>query len=346
LVINSQTNSNFYLKRQKYEWKKIPLEKFSFKKVKKNVKLIHSTKSRMGFESIKMMKQEVSVIMAAKIFKILTLLISLSFYPDVVAKLLTQEKMKKNLRWELKVPKKQILLDSRENSLLIKTLNFQLYRDLVSEFKKLKMDGLYFKKLLLDDGGNLEKNSSIAIELKSKNVKFFSFYKNKDRKYIIDFWIENLKNEKIIKNKLIKDKILKKKTLLKSKNKKIKKKIKTFKSRNKNSDKIKQKKSLNFGSKEYRDFRYGAPFVWDYLPMIYRHKIIINIERKTPDFFYKIKDRNFEKSKKEAHLQLTINLYRKKKYGLMNKSMKLFNNKYDDSSALEIHDYLKANAIL
>ncbi|MDC0254581.1 hypothetical protein OAK75_06750, partial [Bacteriovoracales bacterium] len=92
------------------------------------------------------MKQEVSVTMAAKTFKILTLLISISFNSSISAKLILQEKMKKNLRWELKVPKKQVLLEGNQSYFSIKTLNFQLYRELVSDLKKMDLDESYFKK--------------------------------------------------------------------------------------------------------------------------------------------------------------------------------------------------------
>ena len=67
--------------------------------------------------------------------------------------------------------------------------------------------------------------------------------------------------------------------------KRVKEKVKKIPIKNK---KIKKEISLD---KSYRDFRYGAPFVWDYSPMIPIPEKIINIERKTPDYFYKIKDR-------------------------------------------------------
>ena len=76
------------------------------------------------------------------------------------------------------------------------------------------------------------------------------------------------------------------------------------------------------------------------------YKELIDVSNKTADFFYKIKDRDYSKNDKEAHLQLTINLYRKKKYGLMNRSIKLFENKYGVGEFVEFHNFIKANAIL
>ncbi|MEI8347302.1 MAG: hypothetical protein WCG27_07530, partial [Pseudomonadota bacterium] len=67
---------------------------------------------------------------------------------------------------------------------------------------------------------------------------------------------------------------------------------------------------------------------------------------KTPEYFYPIEDREYNKSDKEAHLQLTINLYRKEKWGLMYKAMKLFSQKYGATSDVDLLEYLKANAVL
>ena len=52
-----------------------------------------------------------------------------------------------------------------------------------------------------------------------------------------------------------------------------------------------------------------------------------------------------DKSEQEAHLQLTINLYRQEKWGLMYKSIKLYEKKYPKSKPI-LHEYLKANSIL
>ena len=47
--------------------------------------------------------------------------------------------MKDNLRWELKVSKDQILLNSDQKSFSLKTLNYQLYRKIVEDLQKIKL---------------------------------------------------------------------------------------------------------------------------------------------------------------------------------------------------------------
>lgn len=39
----------------------------------------------------------------------------------------------------------------------------------------------------------------------------------------------------------------------------------------------------------HRDFRYGGPFVWDYEPLSPDPKIIVDVIRKTPEFFILLK---------------------------------------------------------
>ena len=97
---------------------------------------------------------------------------------------------------------------------------------------------------------------------------------------------------------------------------------------------------------EYRDFRYGAAFYWDYKPLEIPFQSIVDLRSKTPEFFYAIEDRDYKKSDKEAHLQLSINMYRKRKWGLMYNSIKLYREKYGENDNVEINEYLKANAIL
>ena len=110
------------------------------------------------------MKQEVSRIMAAKKLKILTLLLSLVFFSVVEAKILTQKKMKDNLRWEIKVSRNQVLLDSSSKIFSIKTLNYQLYRSIVEDLQKIKLNKTYFTKIVLDDGKNADNHSESPVD--------------------------------------------------------------------------------------------------------------------------------------------------------------------------------------
>ena len=69
-------------------------------------------------------------------------------------------------------------------------------------------------------------------------------------------------------------------------------------------------------------------------------------KRKTPDQLIDIKDRKVEKSDEEAHLQLTYNLFKKMKWGLMYKSIDLFNQKYPKSKNHDFNEFLKLNSLL
>ena len=107
-----------------------------------------------------------------------------------------------------------------------------------------------------------------------------------------------------------------------------------------------RQRKKNKNEREYRDFRYGASFYWNYEPLEVHFDKMIDLKSKTPEFFYPIKDRDYKKSDKEAHVQLSINMYRKRKWGLMYNSIKLYREKYGESDNFEINEYLKANAII
>lgn len=72
----------------------------------------------------------------------------------------------------------------------------------------------------------------------------------------------------------------------------------------------------------------------------------INLQSKTPDFLFSIKDRIQLDDAKEAHMQLSINFYREEKWGLMNKSMSLYEQKYGKDSNFVLNQFMKANALL
>ena len=67
---------------------------------------------------------------------------------------------------------------------------------------------------------------------------------------------------------------------------------------------------------------------------------VLILKRKTPDQLVNLKNRNIEKSDEEAHLQLTLNLFRKMKWGLMFKSIDLFDQKYPNSKNNSFNEFL------
>ncbi|RPJ78985.1 MAG: tetratricopeptide repeat protein [Alphaproteobacteria bacterium] len=225
---------------------------------------------------------------------------------------------------------------------------------------------------------------AIEIELKNDSVEMFSFYRERDKKYVVDFWMdgdtvsfnkaavkkpiesesaEEVKAESIptpviaikptptVKVAKVKTK---KSALVNSSNEDLIAKVKEDKLLSSfvidpNNASVKSEKELEAedaeSKKQFRDFRYGATFLWDYDAIAPVHKELVNLKTKIPEIFFPIANRNFKKNEQEAHLQLTINLYRKKKWGLMYKSIKLFQQKYGATTEWELVEFIKANAI-
>lgn len=286
----------------------------------------------------------------------MTLLALITMSAEVYSEVLLIENAKDYLRWNIFTSKDFLFVKKKENEISLKTLDVALFEKLTQDIEKMNRDNQYFSAV---DVSNNENNTSVLevkIKLKNKYVEAFSFYRDREKKHVIDFWIDkdNLNFEKSVnKEKTIQ-------TTRKAEKKKEAKKVAIKNESNKGNDisslvpqKYEASNSLvssdikSKNNKEYRDFRYGGSFIWDYQPMFPEIKFNISLERKTPEYFYPVKDREYEKNDREAHLQLMINLYRKQKWGLMYKSMKLFEQKYKTLSEEEnLIEYLKANAIL
>ena len=255
--------------------------------------------------------------------------LTLIFFPhglDVQAAILNQKEFKNHLRWSITTKKGELQIVKKNMDILIKSLDEKTLDRLSSDFKK-NLNKKYFKS------GNtkIKKDKSnfvLFMPLKDKNIEIFKFYQDNKKRQIVDFWVndpeENKKNIPILKKKADKNSSA------------VKKKI-ALKDRKGKSSKKKE---------DYRDFRYGAPFIWDYSPVSPEIKRVINLKSKTPDYFFPVKDRDYKKNDEEAHLQLIVNFYRKKKWSFMYKSMELFEKKYKDSNLMDFIEYMKINAIL
>ncbi|OIQ16831.1 MAG: hypothetical protein BM556_14320 [Bacteriovorax sp. MedPE-SWde] len=274
--------------------------------------------------------------MRIKTSHLFTILITVFIY-SVQAKVVETESNDGFFRTKLFAEKQLLKVNKLGNKIILKTLNNEIYEELVKDLAKIsKTKGKTFvaslKKIEPKEGNNL-----FTIELNLKNnVEVFSFYKNRDKAYYVDFW----KEEKGVKSKLsaIKSPV-KKKVVAASKLVKRKKAPKKV-------VRLKIKKKAPKRISPYRDFRYGASFIWDFEPLNPKISRSIRLNRKTPEYFFPIKDRDYEKSEREAHVQLTVNLYRKKKWGLMYKSIKLYEKKYEEDANHTINEYMKANALL
>ena len=265
------------------------------------------------------------------------LLAGVCFLSQIVqAQVLQQQLFKTHLRLNLFAQKGMVNIRTIDNKIIIRSLNPDMIKKISEQFKTIK-NSKYIKKQEFVSSYN---NTSIAalIVYLSDKTQTFDFYKDREKKYVLDLWVE--KDDDFLNQKVSKTKTTKK-AVTSVKKKTIKRKVLPKK-------KVVAKKVLKKKETNIRDFRYGVPFLWNYRPVAPRLAGMINLDSKTPEYFYPIKDRDIEKNELEAHIQLTINLFRKKKWGLMYKSIKLFNDKYGELAEKysDINDYIKANAIL
>jgi len=333
-----------------------------------------------------------------KFFKFLTIFFVSIFILENISfaqSLLDQEKATTYLRWNFFTGRDQLQFNKKGNKVVIKTLNTELYNNLKAELSSLKTDPSYIKGVSYkeSDSDNSSVNAlAIEIELKNDSVEMFSFYRERDKKYVVDFWMdgdtvslnkasvkkaepENAEEIQPTEEKSVeksetpaapaapvavaKPKVKKAKAPARKEPKEVAaeviEKVKEDKllsniviDPNKPAAKTEQELASEEedSKKPFRDFRYGATFIWDYDPIAPAYKEVVNLKTKIPEIFFPIANRQFKKSEKEAHLQLTINLYRKRKWGLMYKSIKLFQEKYGQLAEWELIEFIKANAIL
>ncbi len=271
----------------------------------------------------------------------LYLFFSVLYTSAVFADYFSQETFKTHLRWNLIVPKEQISIKKDGATLTIESMNLELFEKLAQELEKTKRAEGYIEKLTVEKGGFPSKPARALVELKSATVELFSFYRDLDKKWILDFWINSdlvpskaasLQKpvEKLVAEK--KAEPVKSKSLIPAKS--LLEVVKV------------EDKRLPEKNPEYRDFRYGASFFWNYEPLLPPVEKDIILESKIPDSLYPIKDRELLDDEKEAHLQLTINLYRQEKWGLMNKALTLYEKKYGRDANYSINEWIRVNAIL
>lgn len=271
-----------------------------------------------------------------KRFNILTILLIVNFSTgNIFSQSLVQEEAKTHLRWNIFSKKNRLSLIKTKGFLIIKSLDRSVLTNVYKELKDIKLNLKYITRI-----SNIYRNkdsgaSEIKITLASDNIELFNYYKDSDRKFIVDFWQEE------------DDAIESSKFISKTKSKAIPK-ISLLKKKRINKKRVKKNPIIKKKSKKkspYRSFRYGAAFIWDYPAMVPEFKKYIDIKNKTPEYFYPVRDLNYTKHPREAHLQLAVKFYRKKKWGLMNKSIKLFIEEYGEKDHAEFLAYLKANAL-
>ena len=279
---------------------------------------------------------------------LMTLLVASGMTAAVaLADIFNQEQFKTHLRWNLVVPRDQFFIVKREGVLNIETVNLELFDKLAGEISRFEKNTQYIEDVKFSKANFPARPATVSIKLKDPTVELFSFYRDADKKYILDFWI----NSDLVAEKPAISKPL---PLPKVEAPIPKKKQKAALSKN---DLLLQKSSIlpalevpevsgSAINPGYRDFRYGASFIWDNRAMIPQLEKDINLASKIPDSLYPIKDREGLDDAKEAHMQLSVNFYREEKWGLMNKSITLYEKKYGRDNNLIMNEFMKANALL
>jgi outer membrane protein assembly factor BamD (BamD/ComL family) len=286
---------------------------------------------------------------ASRLFKILTFIIlQLGIIFPAHSVIVSQENFKTHLRLAIDVDKSQVQINKEDTSLRIKTLDKNLFNQISEDLSKININKNYFSDLSYLPS-NKDGVNEVKISLKDDSIELFSFYKEKESEYVLDFWI----NQDLVVTKKAavqkKPKIVKVAAAPKPKKKTpVKKSQKVEKKITASMEVVDPEKIMsNHGHKGYRDFRYGASDIWDYKAFIPPLESSVNLKIKAPDYFFEIKDREFsDADKKEAHLQLSINFYKDEKWGLMTRSIDLYEKKYGKDKYRELHDFMKATSMI
>ena len=216
---------------------------------------------------------------------------------QVEASLVSLENAKSHFRINLRGDRGQINVTREGDRVILKSLNKDVIDQTFRTLKNSKLDKRFIKQVekKVDRRRNV---SFLDITLAEPEVEFFSFFRDRERRYVVDFWKENIQPNKeslpdvkevkeIIppaKPKVLKAEALKKKPVRKKQLKKQKKvrkdKVVIRQAKPVDSAKLLKKSPL------YRDFRYGAAFMWDYEPVAPDFKPVMMLNRKTANISF------------------------------------------------------------
>lgn len=261
-----------------------------------------------------------------------------------------QQILKTHLRWSIDAQKSQIKVSKNDNKVTIETLDGELFNTFAADVAKFNADEKYYKNVKFTNPRTSGMPYKMALSLGSDAVELYSFFSQSKKEHILDFWINSdAVSTKGSSTKRAQLKVAKLKTVSKKKVKKRRESTSKRLSATKgkfsnilNSKKIKRNERQN----KYRDFRYGAAFVWDYSALIPPISSDINLQSKAPDYLYKVKDRTLLEDKKEANMQLSINFYKKERWGLMTRSINLYDEKFGRDRNKSINNFMKAVSMI
>lgn len=109
--------------------------------------------------------------------------------PAILADIINQESFKTHLRWNLSVPKDQFFVVKKDQAIQLETVNLELFETLAGEIATLKKNSQYVENISYSKESFPAKPATITVKLKDPSVELFSFYRDADKKYILDFWI-------------------------------------------------------------------------------------------------------------------------------------------------------------
>ena len=108
---------------------------------------------------------------------------------SVLADIINQESFKTHLRWNLLVPREQLFVVKRDQTLFIETVNLDLFEKIAGELAVIKTNGQYIEGIGYSKENFPARPATITVKLSDPSVELFSFYRDADKKYILDFWI-------------------------------------------------------------------------------------------------------------------------------------------------------------
>lgn len=289
-------------------------------------------------------------------FKILTFILPLIICsPNILAAVVEQDNLKTHVRWRINVNKEQINITKKGSTVSFKSLDPEFFEKFAGDITKLSKNTNYHKQFKFKPATMPGEPNQLDVYLADDSIELFSFYKKDKSQYILDYWINQdviatkkaavSARPKVVKVTKLNKRKPKKKKVIKRKAKSVEKALSASK-----TDKFKviNASTIIKGQSEekFRDFRYGAAFVWDYAPLIPTLERDLDLSVKAPDYLYKVKDRKQLSDKKEEHMQLSINFYNKAEWGLMTRSINLYEERYGKDRNADLNDYMKAVSML
>jgi hypothetical protein len=283
--------------------------------------------------------------------------------------LVTYRDFKNFYRVEIKTLKNEIKIENNPNVITLQFSDETIFKEVAQNLEGVEIENPFIKSVNIENtkSSNEKINLNINFILKQDGIEVFHFYNDQDNALVLDFWkdpssqksVENSSEKKSNATLSAESKpstnspilasggnlspshkkeslILKKENILENELNRIVE-----------INETKSKKIVEHQNK-IRDFRYGASFIWNYPALIPVYSKNINYLNKTPDFFYPMKHSGKFQNQKETEIQLIRNLYQQGKFGLMNKSMEIFEkiNGSPEKILEEEFNYLKANSII